>query len=237
MEQMENRAMPDQPRTFRELLLFLQALRLRQPQTVSSPSGRVTPRMLRESARPVLIRLLPGDARIEVYPNGYALYWNESGRTVLRAADCGTCVWHFLPLRETEIDEESPLPSVAEADMSELPWELALMLAGENRISLHQHWNAAKKDSWQEGDPAQEAHSRWTSAIRSENPETLYLRQEQQLEIRKIASQLPPRQHEVFTFCMEEGGSLTELACQRGVAVSSVWEARDAIRIKLMKLG
>ena len=224
---------PEQPRTFRELLLFLQALQPPDPQVF--PSRRVTPRMLRKNARPVLIRQLPREARIEVYPDGFALYRNESGCAVLRAADCGTCVWRFQPLRETEIDAEAPLPSFAEADLSELPWELALMLAGEDRVSLHQRWSSAKKVAFREEDPTQEVHPRWTAGVRSVNPETLYLLREQQAEIRKTVSELPPRQREIFTFCMEKGGSLTELARRRKISVPSVWESRNSLRKALIK--
>ncbi len=233
MEQMNFSALPEEPRTFRELLLFLQAMRLQEATVYSS--RRVTPRMLEKGGPPVLSRQLPMEARIDVYPDGFALYWNESGRTVLRTIDCGTCVWHFLPLRETETDEEDPLPCVAEADLSELPWELALMLAGENRISLHQHWNSAKKYACTEEDPNQEAHARWTSGIRCENPETLMLLREQQAEIRKTVSELPPRQREVFNYCMEGGKSLTELARRRNIAVPSVWESRNTLRKKLSR--
>jgi len=78
------------------------------------------------------------EERCKVYSNGYVVYDNGSGRTVLWLPYCVSFTYHFNPLKDSEkggdIKETCILP---EGMLESQPWTVAVTLIGEHRIEAN----------------------------------------------------------------------------------------------------
>ncbi len=184
-----------------------------------------TPRALRETAgEPV--REIPG---LRVYRNGYAVYDNGSGRTVLWVPDCRTFTFCFQPLRETEKNDLPEKETIPPEVMDHLPWYIPLTLTGDHRVEYNHLVH--QSDLSLEEDPSGRllnAGSGWAgreglrigSGYRpDEDPEAFCLRREARSE---MLGNMTARQREAFELYWLEGYNQYEIAEKLGLSRSAV---------------
>ena len=98
------------------------------------PHETPTPKMLRETAGAPIAT----EERCTVYANGYAVYDNGSGRTVVWLPSCTSFTYHFDALKDSEkggeMKETTELP---EGLLESLPWTVAVSLIGDHRVEAN----------------------------------------------------------------------------------------------------
>jgi len=92
-----------------------------------------TSRKLREEAGEPII----STETILIYACGYAVYENESGRTVMWVPDCTNFTYHFNKLTEPETQYMNETEALPDGMLEELPWELVLTMIGDHRIEAN----------------------------------------------------------------------------------------------------
>ena len=92
-----------------------------------------TSRKLREEAGEPIITT----DSILIYPCGYAVYENESGRTVMWVPGCTSFTYYYDHLTEVERKYMTWKDTLPEGMLEELPWEMALTLIGDHRIEAN----------------------------------------------------------------------------------------------------
>lgn len=191
-----------------------------------------TSRKLREEAGEPIITT----DSILIYACGYAVYENESGRTVMWVPGCTSFTYYFDRLTDAEqmyMDQKGTLP---EGMLEEMPWEMVLTLIGDHRIEANR-MNCAMgsrkgteaQDEILYGDKADDAEEAreksyrkeylWREDKIGESPETIYIRKETREE---ALAAMTDRQREVFFFYYEEGYRQREIAEMLGIGQRSV---------------
>ena len=92
-----------------------------------------TSRKLREEAGEPIVTT----DSILIYACGYAVYENESGRTVMWVPACTSFTYYFdkeTELERTYIPQKCVLP---ECMLEALPWEMVLTMIGDHRIEAN----------------------------------------------------------------------------------------------------
>ena len=119
---MENRNTITEKTTLGELLEFLNI--------GEKPAETPKPKDLRETAgEPVAV-----EERCTVYRNGWAVYDNGSGRTVVWLPDCVSFTYRFDKpsyKRESYVSDRESLP---EGLLESQPWPVAVTLVGDHRV-------------------------------------------------------------------------------------------------------
>ena len=190
-----------------------------------------TSRKLREEAGEPIITT----DSITIYPCGYAIYENESGRTVMWVPSCTKFTYYFGKLTEVERKYMNQTEKLPEGMMEEMPWDLALTLIGDHRIEVNCMNRAGSRagrqyfecgDDGDKDDDPEEAVERsyrkeyaWREDRIGEDPETIYIRKETREEA--LAS-MTDKQREVFRLYYEEGYRQREIAEILGIGQRSV---------------
>lgn len=190
-----------------------------------------TSRKLREEAGEPII----ATDQFLIYPSGYAVYENESGRTVMWVPDCTTFTYYFDRLTDAEKIYQDQKDTLPEGMLEELPWEMALTLIGDHRIEMNslnragsrtsradfQNQDDGDKDSDVE-DAIEESFRKefiWRGDHIGENPETIYIRNETREE---ALADMTDKQREAFLLYYEEGYRQKEIAEMLGVSHQAV---------------
>lgn len=100
---------------------------------VGSGTGHKMPtaRQLKDSGEePVVVREIGPDGSLSVYPNGYAVYSNGSGTTVVSIGECGEYTYRFH-------DGEDGLPTESSIVLDGDDWSIAVALKGEEQIEAN----------------------------------------------------------------------------------------------------
>lgn len=184
---------------------------------VSRPEKRPTAKALREKkhADGTVEQIQPiaetSDGDCKVYANGYAVYSNNTGTTVLWLADCCSFTYQFDGLKDKEKDYISQKSTVGEDILGSQPWFIAVMLRGDHQVetnSMNRQFDrkGAKKELWDE-DEAEE--KRWNLGYHFEGPEAAYIKKEM---LREQLAKLTDRQREVFLLYHQYGYNQQEIA-------------------------
>ena len=197
------------------------------------PQKTPTPKSLRETAgEPVA-----AEERCRVYVNGFAVYDNGSGRTVLWLPDCTSFTYRFDPMKESEKgDEISETFDLPEGYLETLPWAVAVTLIGDHRIetlSMKRHADRRKNKSLIRGDneegemldemeeredPLAKAYS-WRGERFGENPEDAYIRKE---TIREMLGKMSREQREAFVLYYRDGYTEKKIGAMLGISQRAV---------------
>jgi len=162
---------------------------------------------------------------ILIYPCGYAVYENESGRTVMWVPGCTSFTYYFNKTTDAEKDILPETAMLPEGMLEELPWEMVLTLIGDHRIEANSmNRTASRKNTVdfdvlcygdKDGD-VEEAIERtyrkeyeWREDCVGESPETVYLRKEGRKEALRAMTM---KQREVFNLYYREGYRQREIA-------------------------
>ena len=185
-----------------------------------------------------------------VYANGYGVYDNGTGRTVMWIPSCVSFTYHFDKLRENEklyLNETDTLP---EGLLESMPWFAALTLIGDHRVEANsmnrrQGSRTGSKDyrSQDDGDrdgDAEEAVEEqynkeytWREEHVGENPESVFIRKETRQE---MLSSMTEKQREVFVLYYQYGYTQQEIADKLGIDQTSIRDRLDGALKKVKKL-
>ena len=190
-----------------------------------------TSRKLREEAGEPIIT----SNAILIYACGYAVYENESGKTVMWVPDCTSFTYYFGKLTEAERKYMNQTEELPEGMMEEMPWDLALTLIGDHRIEANCLNRAGSRagrqyfecgDDGDKDDDPEEAVERsywkeyaWREDRIGEDPEMIYIRKETREE--SLAS-MTDKQRAVFRLYYEEGYRQREIAGIMGISQQGV---------------
>ena len=173
---------------------------------------------------------------ILVYANGYAVYDNGSGRTVVWVPSCTSFTYHFDPMKESEkggeIKQSIDLP---EGFLESQPWVIALTLIGDHRVEQNSMNRTGSRtgtkdyDSDDNGDKdgaAEDAVEKsyqneynWREDRVGEDPETIYIRKETR---REMLESMTEKQRKVFILYYQYGYTQQEIADMLDCVVSTV---------------
>ena len=193
------------------------------------PTRRKTPtvkQLQEEMGEPIAIA-----ERSAVYANGYAVYENDIGRTVLWVPSCVSFTYRFNPLEETEkgkgIAETITFPA---GFLETQPWPLAVMLIGEHRIEANMMNRTGSRDGTKDdGGPDETVEDEdyyledfaWPDEQFGENPEIAYLRKE---TLQEALGEMNEIQREMFILYYKYGYKQREIAARFGVTQQAVCE-------------
>ena len=124
-----------------------------------------------------------GEAVIEekectVYSNGYAVYSNGTGRTVVFLGDCGSYTYHFNPLTDSERGDQRQSETVD--CFGDMPWILAVTVRGEHQIEQNSMNCAGRYSTPADGDTdaGENLDGTYHGAYHFPTPEEAYIRKE-----------------------------------------------------------
>lgn len=185
-----------------------------------------------------LVEAMGGDCK--VFSNGYAVYTNEIGTTVLWLPDCRTFTYYFGELTDKEKDYLTQKSTVDETVFDEQPWFMAVMLRGDHQVeqnAMNRTGGRMDKDKSVLLDEIKEKEEvEWRLGCRFENPESAYIRKE---TMQEQLAKLTDRQREVFVLYHQYGYSQREIAEMLGIgqrAVSFRLEAAESkVRVEAMR--
>ena len=188
---------------------------------------------------------IASDDCCKVYANGYAVYDNGSGRTVVWVLSCTSFTYHFDPMKESEkgseIKQSIDLP---EGFLESQPWVLALTLIGDHRVeqnSMNRRMGGRKgtkdydaEDNGDKDGDAEDAVEKsyrneynWREDRIGEDPLTIYIRKESR---REMLESMTEKQREVFILYFQYGYTQQEIADMIGVTKAAVnYRLKDAI--------
>lgn len=191
------------------------------------------------------------EERCKVYANGYAVYDNGYGRTVVWVPSCIAFTYNFNPLKESEkgygIVESMGLP---EGMLESLPWPMAITLIGDHRIerlSLQRKADRKQNKSLvrgdnEEGDAQEDMEERedtlakeytWEEGRFGEDPEAAFIRKEAR---REALESMTDKQREAFILHYRYGYTQRETAEMLGVSKQSIGERLDGAMKKVRKI-
>ena len=207
------------------------------------PHETPTPKNLRDTAGDPIAT----EDRCIVYANGFCVYDNGSGRTVIWLPGCTSFTYHFDPLKDSEKCEEmretAELPSGL---LESLPWPIAVTLVGDHRVEQSMMNRTGSRtgtsdfDSDDNGDKDGDAEDAvekayqkeyvWSEAWFGGNPEEAFIRKETQCEMLR---QMTEKQREVFLLYYRDGYKQHEIAEMLDIDQTSV---RDRLTGALEKI-
>ena len=192
------------------------------------PNDTPTPKKLRETAgEPIAVSQDPlgyGEGS-KIYANGYAVYDNGSGRTVIWIPDCTSFTYFFVQPKDTEIGICPAKTALPEGTLDSQPWAIPVALIGEHRIDANlmnrmgSRTGTTDFDSNDNGDKDGDAEAKveesyqkeytWHDGRFGEDPLEHVLREERQ---REMLGAMTDKQREVFVMYFQEGYTQQEIA-------------------------
>ena len=168
------------------------------------PGKTPTPKELRETAGDPAA----SEERCLVYRNGWAVYDNGSGCTVLWLPECVSFTWQFEKPKTNEDWIGSSQEELPEGLLASQPWPIAVTLVGDHRVEENmlnrtgsRHGTKAYEDIGFDADEEKdfmkdsEIERFFSQQERyGENPETTYIRKEM---VHEIMASLTQKQREV----------------------------------------
>ncbi len=173
-----------------------------------------TPRVLFETAGEPIAEM----NGCTLFKNGFAIYKNDSSRTVVWLPYCVNSTFHFNKLRDSEKDTLRETYELPEGYLETQPWVIAVTLMGDHRIesnsmnrtgSRKNTVDLASKDkgdkdgSMEEviADPYRRAFN-WYDGHMGENPQDAVERRETREE---MLAAMTDKQREVFVMYYRDG--------------------------------
>ncbi|MBQ8133876.1 MAG: sigma-70 family RNA polymerase sigma factor [Clostridia bacterium] len=212
-----------------------------------------TPKKLRENAgKPIAFYPMSGSMPVEnvkctVYSNGFAVYDNGSGRTVLWLPDCTSFTYIFA---KPKASEEGMMPykeEIPDEMLESLSWFTAVTLIGDHRVennlmnrksgrSMSVNYDAYDYDDKHYADDDEKDPYRgaffWTDGRFGENPLDALIREERN---REILAAMTDKQREVFLLYYKDGYTQQQIADMLDVDQTSVRDRLDGGLKKIKK--
>ena len=195
------------------------------------PAETPKPKDLRETAgEPVAV-----EERCSVYQNGWAVYDNGSGRTVVWLPECVSFTYQFDKpsyKRESYVPDRESLP---EGLLESQPWPVAVTLVGDHRVEenlLNRTGSRRGTKAFADAncdsefteefvsDPVLEVFFRKQGRV-AENPEAAYIWKE---TLHEMLDNMTRGQRRVFVLYYFKGYNQYEIADMLHIKQPSVWE-------------
>ena len=192
------------------------------------PAETPKPKDLRETAgEPVAV-----EERCTVYRNGWAVYDNGSGRTVVWLPECESFTYYFDKpsyKRESCVSDHETLP---DGFLKSQPWPIAVTLVGDHQIEKNsmnrtgsRKGSKANIDVYYDYEITEEFASNPVMedyfhklGCATENPETAYIRKE---NLQELLKNMTEKQRRVFLL-YQYGYTEAEIARKFGVKKAAV---------------
>lgn len=204
-----------------------------------------TPKVLFETAGEPIADMM-GCA---LFRNGFAIYRNDSGRTVIWLPYCVNFTFYFDKLRDSEKGTLRETYELPEGYLETQPWLIAVTLIGDHRIernSMNRTGSrkntvdlASKDKSDKDGrieeiiaDPYRRAFN-WYDGHMGENPQDAVERRETREE---MLAAMTDKQREVFVMYYRDGMTQEQIAAIFGITQVGVKHHLDAALEKAKKL-
>lgn len=184
-----------------------------------------------------------------IFANGYAVYDNGSGRTVMWIPNCVSFTYFFVKPKDTEIGIAPAKNTLPVSYMESLPWPLVLTLIGDHRVEDNMMNRTGSRigtkdyDSDDNGDQdrdteiAIEASYRndyfWRDGRFGENPEDAYVRKE---ELREALGRMTDKQRRVFVLYYKYGYTQKEIGNMMGLARTTIMHRLDGAMKNIKKV-
>ena len=200
-----------------------------------------TPKKLRENAgKPIAFYPVPESASVEnvectVYSNGFAVYDNGSGRTVIWLPDCTSFTYVFTRPKTSEDGKIPYKKQISDEMLESLSWFMAVMLIGDHRVENNlmnrksSRKGAKDYDTDDYGDKCGEAEKAveeeyrdeffWNEGRFGENPLDALIRKERDAA---MLAAMTDKQREVFLLYYKEGYTQQQIADMLGIARTTV---------------
>ena len=198
---------------------------------VKKSKQKMTPKKLRETAGEPIAAM---DGCL-VYRNGYAVYDNGSGRTVVWLPDCVRFTYWFVQPKPTEVGLVPAKETLPDGLLESTPWVVALTLIGDHRVEnnlmnrMGSRLGTVDFDSADNGDKDGDAEKKREESYQDEfsletgrfgeNPEAALIRKE---TIQEMLDQLEPEQKMVFVLYYRDGYTQQKVAEMCGLSLSKV---------------
>lgn len=193
-----------------------------------------TSKKLRENAGDPIMET--ADGRIRAYSNGYAVYENDCGRTVLWIPDCESYTYRF----QNKPSEDMGMTDTIGADVfGEAPWFLAIMINGDHRVEDNMMNRSGSRKGTREEDENENGSredsvkakiARMMNVSEFGNPEEILIRKE---TVEEKLGRMTERQREVFLLYHKEGYTQQEIADMLGITQKAVDFRLDAAERKM----
>ena len=200
-----------------------------------------TPKKLRENAgKPIAFYPVPESASVEnvectVYSNGFAVYDNGSGRTVIWLPDCTSFTYVFTRPKSSEDGKIPYKKQISDEMLESLSWFMAVMLIGDHRVENNlmnrksSRKGAKDYDTDDYGDKCGEAEKAveeeyrdeffWNEGRFGENPLDALIRKERDAA---MLAAMTDKQRKVFLLYYKEGYTQQQIADMLGIARTTV---------------
>lgn len=182
-----------------------------------------TPKALRERGGDPIAQT--EDGMILAYANGYGVYDNGSGRTVVWLPDCGEFTYRF----QTEPSEDMKSSDTIGTNVfGDKPWFLAVMVTGDHRVedNLMNRGGSRKGTKEEEEnehgsreDSVETKIARIMNVSDYGNTEEILIRRE---TIKERLGRMTDRQRQVFLLYHKEGYTQQEIADMLGISQPAV---------------
>ena len=170
-----------------------------------------------------------------LFRNGFAVYKNGTGRTVVWLPYCSSFTYYFNKLRDSEKDTFKETCELPDGFLASQPWILAVTLIGDHRIEANSmNRTGSRKDTTdydsadngdKDGDmelaiadPFRRAFN-WYDGRMGENPQDAVERRETREE---MLTAMTDKQREAFVMYYRDGMTQEEIAEIVGVSRDSV---------------
>ena len=170
-----------------------------------------------------------------LFRNGFAVYKNGTGRTVVWLPYCSSFTYYFNKLRDSEKDTFKETCELPDGFLAAQPWILAVTLIGDHRIEANSmNRTGSRKDTTdydsadngdKDGDmelaiadPFRRAFN-WYDGRMGENPQDAVERRETREE---MLTAMTDKQREAFVMYYRDGMTQEEIAEIVGVSRDSV---------------
>ena len=183
-----------------------------------------------------------------LFSNGFVIYQNITGRTVVWLPYCTSFTYYFNKLRDSEKDTLRETFELPEGFLETQPWVIAVTLIGDHRIEANSMNRAGSrkdtvdlsskdngdKDGSMEAiiaDPFRRAFN-WYDGHMGENPQDAVERRETREE---MLAAMTDKQREVFIMYYRDGMTQEEIAAEFGITQVGVKHHLDAALEKTRK--
>ena len=189
--------------------------------------------------------------RCVVYRNGYAVYDNETGRTVVWVPDCISFTYRFNKMKDSELGNEIAETFIfPDETLLSLPWPIAITLIGEHRIEkLAMRRKGDRKESKflirgdnEEGDSIDEMEERedslakeyfWREDQLGDDPEMIVIRKECR---QRALNSMTEKQRQAFILYYRYGFTQREIAENLSLARTTVMHRLEDALKKVKKI-
>ena len=170
-----------------------------------------------------------------LFSNGFSIYQNVTGRTVVWLPYCKSFTYYFGKLRDSEKDTLTETYELPDGFLETQPWVIAVTLIGDHRVEANSMNRTGSRkdttdyDSADNGDKdgdAEEALAdpyrrafNWYDGRMGENPQDAVERRETREE---MLADMTDKQREAFIMYFRDGMTQEEIASYIGVSRDSI---------------